>query len=213
MARGLCLGIACTLILLSACHREPPNDPAKMSFFITSVQAGSGGNIGGLPGADAHCQRLAAAAGSARRQWRAYLSAAPENGQPAINARDRIGAGPWFNIKGVEVAANVADLHGAGNKLGPGVSLFETGNTPRFYPHDMMTGSNPDGTLAPGDSTCRNWTSTNGQAMLGHADRQGSCCGENARSWNSAHPAKGCSIADLRTTGGGGLFYCFAADE
>jgi len=203
--------VAVVLPGISGCRQTVPNDPAKMSFFVTSVQSGDGGNIGGLAGADAHCQRLATAAGSTRREWRAYLSAAPEDGRLAVNARDRIGAGPWSNVKGVQIAASVADLHGPNNAMGRTTALFETAETPRFFPHDIMTGSNPDGTLASGDATCRNWTSNQGQTMLGHSDRQGSCCGDRAQSWNSAHPSNGCSLTDLQATGGGGLFYCFAA--
>jgi hypothetical protein len=205
----LTIGVA---VLLLGCRQSPRPDPVKMSFFVTSVPAGNGGNMGGLAGADAHCQRLATAAGSTRTQWRAYLSAAATDSQPAVNARDRIGAGPWFDARGVQIAANLDDLHGPNNTIGPATVMFETGETPRFYPHDMMTGSNSDGTLAAGDSTCRNWTSTAGQTMLGHSDRRGGCCGDNARSWNSAHPSNGCSLAKLNETGGGGLYYCFAAD-
>lgn len=203
--------IVLAALLVAGCRQTVPNDPVKMSFFVTSVQAGNGGNIGGLAGADAHCQKLSTAAGSTRQAWRAYLSAAPEAGRPAVNARDRIGTGPWFNVKGVQIAANLDDLH-ATNNITPATALFETAETPRFYPHDIMTGSNTDGTLAAGDSTCRNWTSTVGQTMFGHSDRRGGMGGERARSWNSAHPSNGCSLDKLKETGGSGLFYCFAAD-
>jgi hypothetical protein len=197
--------------LVMGCRQSPQPDPVKMSFFVTSVPAGDGGSIGGLGGADAHCQKLAMAAGSPRAQWRAYLSAPAQDGQNAVNARDRIGAGPWFNAYGVQIAANLDELHGK-NNIGAATALFEKGVTTRFYPHDMMTGSNPDGTLAAGDSTCRNWTSTAGQTMLGHSDRRGGMGGDRAQSWNSAHPSNGCSLSKLRETGGGGLYYCFAAD-
>jgi hypothetical protein len=191
---------------LPACSRQKPDE---MSFFVTSRPAGEGGNIGGLAGADAHCQRLAEAAGSKGRTWRAYLSAAPEGGQPAIHARDRIGRGPWFNSRGVQVAASVEDLHGPANNIGLKTVLPESGERIRF-PHDILTGSNPDGTLADGDMTCRNWTSTTAYAMLGHSDLQG--FRGRANSWNSAHQSEGCTSGAFRDTGGNGLFYCFATE-
>ncbi len=188
----------------------------RMTFFITSAGPGDGANLGGLEGADAHCQRLAAAVGSGDLTWRAYLSATAAGGQPAVNARDRIGNGPWHNQKGVQVAANVADLHSDNNRLSKENSLTEKGeqvngrgDTPNQ--HDILTGSNPDGTLATGDgdTTCGNWTSNStGSAIVGHHDRQGG--GTNPTSWNSAHASRGCSQQDLIGTGGNGLFYCFA---
>jgi hypothetical protein len=187
----------------SACSRHAPD---KMSFFVTSVPVGNGGSIGGLAGADAHCQKLAEAAGSKGRTWRAYLSAAPEGGHEAVHARDRIGTGPWFNSRGEQIAANLDDLHGPNNRIGRGTALAENGER-NLFPHDMLTGSKADGTLFPGDSTCRNWTSTSGYTMLGHSDKQGGM--GNANSWNSAHPSEGCTLAALRATGGGGLYYCF----
>jgi hypothetical protein len=190
----------------------------NVSFFITSAGSGDGANLGGLAGADAICQKLAAAVGAGGRTWRAYLSAAAQGGQPAVNARDRIGKGPWFNAKGVQVAASVADLHSDGNRLGKENSLSEKGamingrgDTPNM--HDILTGSSMDGTLATGaaDSTCRNWTSNGeGSAMVGHHDKQGG--GANPNSWNSAHGSKGCSQPNLVATGGNGFFYCFAAN-
>lgn len=188
-----------------------------LGFFITSAGKGDGANLGGIAGADAHCQSLAAAAGAGNRQWRAYLSAAAANGQPAVNAKDRIGSGPWHNTKGVMVAQNVADLHSDGNKLGKEHSLTEKGETVKGRgdtpnQHDILTGSNLDGTLATGDgdTTCKNWTSNaEGSALVGHFDRQGG--GTNPTSWNSAHPSKGCSQQNLIATGGNGYFYCFAA--
>jgi len=186
---------------------------AKMSFFVTSVAAGDGGNLGGLTGADAHCQRLALPAGSRKEHWHAYLSAAAEGAHAAVNARDRIGAGPWFNAKGVEIAKNVEDLHGAGNQLGEGTSLDEKGGFVFAGMHDILTGSNADGTLAAGDTTCGNWTSTHGHAMVGHSNKAGSIGGDRARSWNSAHLSVGCTMGALRTQGGGGLLYCFAVDR
>jgi hypothetical protein len=187
----------------------------QMSFFITSVGSGDGANLGGLAGADKHCQTLAAAAGAGAKQWRAYLSA---TGTPPVHARDRIGRGPWTNAKGVVVATSVADLHSENNKLGKEGSLTEKGGVvngrgDKPNTHDILTGSNPDGTLAKGDTdmTCNNWTSNStGSAMLGHHDKQGG--GANPNSWNSAHASKGCSQANLVGTGGAGLFYCFASN-
>jgi hypothetical protein len=184
----------------------------KLSFFITSAGPGDGANLGGLAGADKHCQALAAAAGAGGQVWRAYLSA---SGSPAVNARDRIGSGPWFNAKGVQVAANVDDLHSDNNKLSKENSLNEKGevnngrgDTPNR--HDILTGSNLDGTAAT--ATCNNWTNGaqgGGGAQVGHHDRQGG--GQNPTSWNSAHATPGCSIEELRKVGGEGYFYCFAA--
>jgi hypothetical protein len=182
-----------------------------MSFFVTSVPGGNGGDLDGLAGADAHCEKLARAVGSQKRQWRAYLSAAADGGAPPVHARDRIGRGPWFNVEGVQIAADVPELHGPENRLGPDTSLDERGNTAGYY-HDMMTGSNLDGTLAQGGVTCRNWSSTVGHATVGHSNKQGSCCGDRARSWNSAHESDGCSLGALQAMGGNGRFYCFAAD-
>jgi hypothetical protein len=192
-----------------------PQAPA-MNFFITSAGPGNGAALGGLAGADAHCAALAKAAGSAITTWRAYLSAKAADGKPAVNAKDRIGSGPWFNHAGVQVAANLADLHSDNNKLGKGTSLTEKGtpvngrgDTPNM--HDILTGSAMDGTLAPGDgdTTCGNWTSTaaDGSALVGHHDRIGG--GQNPTSWNSAHPSRGCGQQNLQATGGNGLFYCF----
>jgi hypothetical protein len=187
------------------------------SFFITSAGPGKGADLGGLAGADAWCRQLASATGAGGRTWHAYLSAAAADGQPAVNARDRIGTGPWYNARGVRVATDVADLHSANNALGKANSLDERGevvngrgDTPNR--HDILTGSQLDGTLMPGttDRTCANWTSAaaDGSAQLGHHDRQGG--GDNPTSWNSAHPSRGCGQDNLRATGGDGLFYCFA---
>ncbi len=186
-----------------------------MGFFITSVGSGDGANLGGLKGADAHCQKLAAAAGGGSRTWRAYLSTSAAGGQQAANAKDRIGPGPWYNAKGVLIAQNVAELHGE-NKLTKETQLTEKGevvngrgDTPNR--HDILTGSQLDGTaFADGqDHTCANWTSNSaGSAQVGHHDRQGG--GANPTSWNNAHASKGCSQENLRGTGGDALFYCFA---
>jgi hypothetical protein len=190
---------------------------SQMSFFITSAGPGDGANLGGLAGADKHCQTLAQAAGAGNRTWRAYLSTQAAGSQPAVNARDRIGTGPWYNAKGVKIAENIADLHSDSNNLTKDTQLTERGaivngrgDTPNM--HDILTGSNLDGTAFPPgtDKTCSNWTSSAaGSAQIGHHDRQGG--GENPTSWNSAHGSRGCSQDNLRGTGGAGLFYCFAA--
>lgn len=197
--------------------QQPP--PQPMSFFVTSTGLGDGANLGGLAGADKHCQTLATAA-SSTKTWRAYLST---QGDGAVNARDRIGKGPWFNAKGARIAQDVADLHGdtleqarRGNNLTKVTALTEkgqpvngVGDTPNQ--HDILTGSQLDGTAFPAgtDRTCRNWTSNTGDsAMVGHSDRMGG----GATSWNSIHPSKGCSQPALVGTGGAGLLYCFAID-
>ena len=195
----------------------------QMSFFVTSVGSGNGANLGGLTGADKHCQTLAAAVGAGNRTWRAYLSQAATGGQPAVNARDRIGKGPWMNVKGEVIAKDVASLHSDMNNLTKQTALTEkgatvngVGDTPNQL--DVLTGSQADGTLQPPtapatDATCGNWTSATdgaGAAQLGHADRQGR--GATGMSWNSAHPSRGCSQANLVATGGNGYFYCFAAN-
>jgi hypothetical protein len=190
----------------------------QMSFFITTAGPGMGANLGGLAGADKHCQTLAAAAGAGNRTWRAYLSAA---GPPVVNARDRIGKGPWMNVKGVVVAKSVADLHSEMNNLNKDTALTEKGATvngvgDKPNQHDILTGSQADGTLQPPtapntDATCGNWTSATdgmGSAQLGHSDRMGR--GATGASWNSAHGSRGCSQANLVATGGNGYLYCFA---
>jgi hypothetical protein len=207
---SLCLGSL--LVLVQA------QTPPAMSFFITSAGPGNGANLGGLLGADRHCQLLAAAAGSAKRGWRAYLSTTEAAGVYAVHARNRIGTGPWYNAKGVRVAANADELHSDKNNLTKQTALTEKGemvngrgDTPNR--HDILTGSQPDGMSLKGggDTTCRNWTSAaDGSAQVGHHDRQGG--GEAPSSWNSAHASKGCSQQNLQGTGGDGLFYCFAVD-
>ena len=187
----------------------------SMSFFITSAGPGDGANLGGIDGADAHCQELADAAGAGNKTWRAYLSVSGEN---IINARDRIGSGPWYNAKGVAIAQNLDDLHSENAKTGKEGSLNEKGgvvnargDTPNM--HDIITGSSLNGMAISdnGDTTCSNWTNNGeGSARVGHHDRQGG--GENPTSWNSAHGSRGCGQADLQGTGGNGLFYCFATD-
>ncbi|MFO1109881.1 MAG: lectin [Bradyrhizobium sp.] len=197
---------------------------ADTSFFLTSSGPGKGGDLGGIAGADRHCQSLAQATGAGAKTWRAYLSTQAADGQPAVNARDRIGKGPWQNAKGTVVAKDVADLHGASNNLSKQTALSEKGevingrgDTPNR--HDVLTGSQPDGTAFAGadDRTCKNWTSsTQGAAMVGHSDRIGLRDDDASKSWNSSHPSRGsdggCSQADLKSTGGDGLFYCFAAN-
>jgi hypothetical protein len=187
-----------------------------MTFFITSVGSGKGADFGGLTGADRHCQALATAAGAGNRTWRAYLSA---QGSPAVNARDRIGAGPWQNAKGVVVAKNVAELHGT-NNLTKQTALNEKGGVVNGRgdspnQHDILTGTQPDGTAFAGgdDRTCGNWTkSGEGAAMVGHHDRMGLNEEPPAKSWNSSHPSRGCSDDALRGTGGAGLIYCFVSN-
>lgn len=190
--------------------------PAPMGFFITSTGPGNGANLGGLAGADAHCTTLATAVGAGNRTWRAYLSLGGSANQKAVNARDRIGTGPWYNAKGERVAQNLDELHSDTNNLTKQTQLTEKGEVvngrgDKPNRHDILTGSQADGTAFPAgaDKTCGNWTSAaEGSAQVGHHDRQGG--GENPTSWNSAHGSKGCSQENLRGTGGDALFYCFA---
>src|SRR5215475_8407656 len=187
-----------------------------MTFFVTSTGSGKGADFGGLAGADKLCQSLATAVGAGNHTWRAYLST---QGAQAVNARDRIGPGPWQNAKGVVVAKNVAELHGA-NNLSKDTALTEKGtvvngrgDTPNM--HDVLTGSQPDGTAfaAGEDRTCSNWTkSDKGAAMVGHHDRQGLRDDDASKSWNSSHPSRGCGMEALKATGGDGRLYCFAAN-
>jgi hypothetical protein len=204
---------ALILIGLAACTSTPQKPP--MSFFVTSAGPGRGADLGGLPGADRHCQALADAAGAGQRRWRAYLSTSATGGAPAVNARDRIGAGPWRNAQGELIAASVDELHGA-NKLAKLTALTEKGgvvngrgDTPNQ--HDILTGSTADGRAT--ESTCANWTSSaDGAAIVGHHDRTGLDESAPAKSWNASHASRGCSQEALRGTGGAGLFYCFAVD-
>jgi hypothetical protein len=187
---------------------------SNMSFFVTSAGSGKGGDLGGLAGADQICQMRAQAVGAGGKTWRAYVST---QGPGAVNARDRIGSGPWMNAHGVVIARDVAELHGQ-NNISKETALNEKGekvngrgDTPNM--HDMLTGSQPDGTAFPAgdDRTCGNWTkSSAGSAMLGHHDRQGLGTDDASRSWNSSHPSRGCSPDELKSTGSNGLFYCFA---
>jgi hypothetical protein len=237
-AGGLCAALGATAFL-AACEgknvaQTPANDPtAKQqsvpqslqmggpksvtTFFVTSRGPARGGDLGGLAGADAHCQALAKAEGSGDHTWRAYLSTSAAPGQPAVHARDRIGKGPWYNAEGLIVAANVQELHG-GDKINKDVAVTErldqvpgVADTPNK--HDILTGSGPEGTAfdLAADLTCGNWSSSSkGRAQVGHHDRRGR--GEGAASWNSAHASRGCGQKDLESTGGAGLFYCFAID-
>lgn len=214
---------AATAALLAACATPVPTGP--MGFFVTSVGSGKGADLGSLAGADAHCQKLATAAGAGQRNWRAYLSTtevaavAPAAAIPAVHARDRIGNGPWFNAKGVMIAKDVASLH-SDNNVTKTTALDETGalvkgrgDTPNQ--HDILTGSRPDGTAfgGPGAFTCGNWTqSGEGSAVIGHHDRTGLSKDPWAVSWNSSHQTRGCSQQALVSTGGAGQFYCFAAN-
>lgn len=207
------LGVLSLAAAVPARAQQPHED---FSFFITSEGPGNGADLGGLAGADAHCATLAERVGAGDRVWRAYLSAVASSGQPAVNARDRIGQGPWYNVNGVRVARDVEHLHGQENNLGKETSLNERGEVVNGRGddpnrHDILTGSQLDGRVSPSgeDTTCGNWTSSaDGSALLGHHDRQGG--GTNPTSWNSAHGSRGCSQSDLRGSGGDGLFYCFA---
>ena len=219
------VGVAAAIVaLLGACATTPATGP--MGFFVTSAGSGKGADLGGLAGADAHCQKLAIAAGAGQRNWRAYLSttevaaAAPAAATPAVHARDRIGTGPWFNARGVLIAKDIVSLH-SDNNVTKATALDENGtlvkgrgDTPNQ--HDILTGSRPDGTAfgGPGAFTCGNWTqSGEGSAVIGHHDRTGLSKDPWAVSWNSSHQTRGCSQPALVSTGGAGQFYCFAASQ
>ncbi len=227
-------GRACALAglaLLAGCATQPGQvTPKEMTFFVTSTSPGKGANYGGLEGADAHCQALAKAAGAGDKTWRAYLSTqatapgGPQLGNTAfVNARDRIGTGPWKNARGVVIARNVEDLHSESNNVNKDTALDEkgvavNGRTDKPNKHDILTGSRPDGTTFPPspffpDMTCGNWTKDgpDGSAMVGHHDRAGPIPTGWGVSWNSSHPSRGCSQDNLRATGGDALLYCFGA--
>lgn len=201
---------------VGACAMPARTGSPTMSFFITSNGPGLGADLGGVAGADTYCNTLASAVGQGGKTWRAYLSTQPTGGQAQVNARDRIGSGPWYNATGVQVATSVANLHSDNNALSKANSLNERGevvngrgDSPNR--HDILSGSQLDGTAYPAgdDKTCSNWTARGaGTAQVGHFDRQGG--GQNPTSWNSAHLSSGCSQTNLRSTGGDGLFYCFA---
>lgn len=205
-------------LVLGAGAQAQADAQKKMGFFITSTGSGKGADLGGLAGADKHCQSLAQAAGAGNRTWRAYLSATASGSTPAVNARDRIGRGPWYNAKGQLIARNVDDLHYS-NNVGKQTALTEKGavvngrgDQPNM--HDILTGSDSQGRAFPGktDTTCSNWTSSGtGSAQVGHHDRQGLNDSPPAKSWNHSHPSRGCSQDALKSSGGNGLFYCMAA--
>lgn len=221
MTTKMRISMLASAAVLAVSLAAPAQAQSTMSFFVTSSGSGKGADLGGLAGADKHCQDLAASAGAGGKTWHAYLST---QGAGAVNARDRIGKGPWLNAKGVTVAKSVDDLHSAGNNLTKQTSLDEKGNltkgrgdTPNQ--HDALTGSTPDGKSIAGDAdmTCKNYTSsTAGSVMMGHIDRLGLRDDDASKSWNSSHPSRGpgggCSQPDLVSTGGAGLFYCFATN-
>jgi hypothetical protein len=218
MYRKMSLSILALAALVSFGSGTSLNaQPSEMTFFVTSVGPGDGANLGGLAGADQHCQNLGAAAGAGHRTWRAYLSAVGVGTAQCVNARNRIGNGPWLNAKAVIIAENVDQLH-TENNVNKETALTETGamvngrgDQPNM--HDILTGSTMDGRCFPpgNDTTCGNWTRNgDGSAQVGHHDRQGLDDSEAARSWNSSHPSRGCSQQALQSTGGAGLFYCFA---
>jgi len=216
----LCLGMTAALLSLGLSGAAQAQQ-SNMTFFLTSAGPGKGGDLGGIDGADRHCQTLAQGAGAGGHTWHAYLST---QGANAVNARDRIGRGPWRNAKGEVIAQSVDDLHSANNKINKQTALSEkgepiNGRTDTPNRHDVLTGSQPDGrAFAAGDDrTCGNWSkSGQGSAMVGHHDRQGLRDDDASKSWNSSHPSRGpdggCSQADLKSTGGDGLLYCFATN-
>lgn len=214
--------LACGGAIGVAWAQQPPPPPQfpNMTFFITSVGGPSGADYGGIEGADRHCQTLAAKAGAGGKTWRAYLSVQAVGGTTAINARDRIGKGPWVNADGVQIAASVDDLHSANNKISTETGQSENGRRipGRFFvvnQHDILTGSLENGTAPPPDKdmTCGNWTkSGEGAAMVGHHDRAGLRDDAPSKSWNASHPSRGCSPDALKSSGGAGLLYCFAAN-
>lgn len=221
--KAIWLAAAGVMGIVAGCASMQPN-PREMTFFVTSANPGKGGDLGGLEGADRHCQTLAQAAGAGPRTWRAYLStqASTLAGTDFVNARDRIGSGPWQNVKGEVIARSVDELHSPSSNLTKQTALDEkgqivNGRTEKPNKHDILTGSRPDGTAFPGkpfaDMTCGNWTKSgdDGAAMTGHHDRVGPSDASWAVSWNSAHPTLGCSMEKIRPTGGDGFFYCFAA--
>jgi hypothetical protein len=223
MAQKL-LSCLCLATIAAFAFAASPAQAQSASFFLTSAGPGKGADLGGIEGADKHCQSLAQATGAGAKTWHAYLSTQAADGKPAVNAKDRIGKGPWQNVKGVVIAKDVADLHSANNNLTKETDLTEKGEVSNGVGdkpnrHDVLTGSQPDGTAfgPEADRTCKNWTSsTQGAAMVGHSDRKGLRDDDASHSWNSSHPSRGpdggCSQADLKSTGGDGLLYCFAVN-
>jgi hypothetical protein len=207
--------------LLAAAPTAQAAGPEDMTFFLTSVGSGKGADLGGLEGADAHCAALAAAVGNAKKNWRAYLSTTAPGGDAGVNARDRIGKGPWQNAKGVIIAKDVDDLHSPNTNLQKETALTEKseivpGRADPVNTHDVLTGSDPQGmySTAGGDTTCGNWTKSgdDGSAIVGHHDHMGLKVSRHMMSWNSSHGTRGCSPEGLKSTGGAGLFYCFVAN-
>lgn len=206
------------VVLSALCAAPAVHAQADMTFFVTSTGMGKGADLGGLEGADAHCRSLAQAVGSKHTEWRAYLSTTAPGGEAGINARDRIGKGPWRNARGVVVAKSVKDLHSEQNRITKETALTEkgepvSGRGDAVNMHDILTGSDPAGnySTAGGDTTCANWTSSGeGSAIVGHHDRIGLKDTRHMKSWNSSHGTRGCSQENLKSTGGAGLFYCFA---
>jgi hypothetical protein len=231
-AIGLTLGVALMLSASEQKSEAQPRGPADAPaggnapssipmggnksvtrFFVTSKGFGKGGDLGGLAGADAHCQALAKSQGAGDHTWRAYLSTEATATAPAVNARDRIGGGPWYNSGGDLIAPHLAALHGSQSKLAKDTAVTEVSDEVGPEIHEILTGSRPDGTAFPGNAqrTCNNWTSSDaGRAQVGYSDRKGQA--DNPNSWNSAHPTSGCSEEAFRQSGGAGLFYCFAID-
>lgn len=218
IAAGL-LASACAQTQSATSGATGASAGSGMSFFVTSANPGKGADLGGLSGADQYCQKLAASAGAGGRNWRAYLSNSAVGGAPAVNARDRIGRGPWQNAKGEVIASNVEELH-ANNKISKQTALTEKGEVvsgrgDTVNTHDILTGTQADGRAFAGDKdmTCGNWTkSGEGVAMVGHHDRQGLRDDAESKSWNASHPTKACDMDSLKATGGSGLLYCFAAN-
>ncbi|MBX9591163.1 MAG: hypothetical protein K2X43_17895 [Hyphomonadaceae bacterium] len=220
MRRATRISVAVSAVVLALGAAAAQAQQSTMTFFVTSVGLGKGADLGGLDGADAHCNALAKAAGSKLKNWRAYLSTTLPGGEAGVNARDRIGKGPWRNAKGVVVGANVNDLHSDKSKVTKQTALTEKGEVvsgrgDAVNMHDILTGSDPQGrySTAGGDTTCGNWTkSGEGSAIVGHHDRAGLKDTRHMKSWNSSHGSRGCSLEALKGSGGAGLFYCFAAN-
>jgi hypothetical protein len=220
MLMSLRVAVLSAVVVVTGHAASTHAQQADMTFFVTSVGKGKGADLGGLEGADAHCLALAKAAGSLKTNWRAYLSTTAPGGDAGVNARDRIGKGPWQNAKGVVIAKNLEDLHSDANNITKETALTEkgeivSGRSDAVNTHDMLTGSDPQGqySTAGGDTTCANWTSSGeGSAIVGHHDRLGLKVSRHMQSWNSSHGTRGCSQENLKSTGGAGLFYCFVAD-
>ena len=220
MRTRIWIALAAAVASTGLASTSPVQAQQAMTFFVSSAGKGNGADLGGIAGADAHCQALARAAGSTLTSWRAYLSTTEPGGTEGVNARDRIGKGPWQNAKGVVVAKSVEDLHSDSSNITKQTALTEKGEvvSGRGDPvnmHDILTGTDPQGmfSTAGGDTTCGNWTkSGEGSAILGHHDRQGLKDTRHMKSWNSSHGSRGCSQDNLKSTGGAGLIYCFAAN-